>query len=149
MLRLLAGSPLGVGQSDRNLVALAELDERLQSRSEDGFGHLERAFANAQLFDCISLANLPQICGRLHICSFALWHVCKARSDKSSLRLAQMAAVDVQVDDDGQVKSTGGVCLDDGKYRQMTFRMDTGKPKNQAIDWLRRKLCSLDGGTGV
>jgi hypothetical protein len=26
---------------------------------------------------------------------------------------------------------------------------DTGKPKNQAIGWLRRKLSSLDGGTGI
>ena len=26
---------------------------------------------------------------------------------------------------------------------------DTGKPKNQALGWLRSKLCSLDGGTRV
>ncbi len=48
----------------------------------------------------------------------------------------------------GQVKSTGGMCLDDGKYGQMASQT-RAYLQNQAIGWLRRKLCSLDGNTEV
>ena len=45
-------------------------------------------------------------------------------------------------------KTMGEVRLDGEKSDRMAFkaRADT---QNQAIDWLRRKLCSLDGGTGI
>ncbi len=44
----------------------------------------------------------------------------------------------------GRVKSTGGVCLDDGKSGQMAFQTRAGL-QNHAIGWLRRKFCSIDG----
>ena len=43
----------------------------------------------------------------------------------------------------------GSATASSGRIRFTTTQHDNGKPKNQAIGWLRRKLCSLDGGRGV
>ena len=49
---------------------------------------------------------------------------------------------------DGQVKTTGGVCLNDGKSGQMAF-LTRADLQNQAIGWLRQGCSSLGGGTAV
>ncbi len=49
---------------------------------------------------------------------------------------------------DGQVKTTGGVCLNGGKSGQMAFRTRAGL-QNHAIGWLRKGCGSLGGGTAV
>jgi hypothetical protein len=48
---------------------------------------------------------------------------------------------------DGQVKTTREVCLDGGQSDKMAFQARAGY-QDHTIGWLRRKLCSLDGGTG-
>ena len=47
-----------------------------------------------------------------------------------------------------QINTTGGVCLDDGKYGKMAFRTGAA-PQKQAIGWLRKGCCSLGGGPVV
>ncbi len=49
---------------------------------------------------------------------------------------------------DGPVKSTGGGCLDGGKYGPMAFQTRAGL-EDHAIGWLRRKFGSIDGCTVV
>ncbi len=49
---------------------------------------------------------------------------------------------------DGQVKSTGEVCLDDEKYRQMAFQ-SRADLQNHAIGWLQWGYSSLGSGTVV
>ena len=51
-------------------------------------------------------------------------------------------------DIDGEVKTTGGVCLNGGKTGKMGFQ-PRADFQNQAIGWLQRGYGSLDGGTGV
>ncbi len=47
---------------------------------------------------------------------------------------------------DGEVKTTGGVCLNGGKSGQMAFRRRANL-QNQAIGWLPKGCRSLGGGT--
>ena len=49
---------------------------------------------------------------------------------------------------DGQVKTTGWVCLNGGKSGQMALRTKAD-PQNQAIGWLRKGCSSLCRGTMV
>jgi len=49
---------------------------------------------------------------------------------------------------DGQVKTTGGVCLNGGKSWKMAFRTRAAA-QNQAIGWLRKECRSLAGGPVV
>ncbi len=49
---------------------------------------------------------------------------------------------------DGQVKTTGGVCLNGEKSAQMAFQTRTNL-QNQAIGWLRKGCSSLGGGMVV
>ncbi len=49
---------------------------------------------------------------------------------------------------DGEEKATGEVCLDGEKNDRMAFQA-RADCQNHAIGWLRRKLCSLDGGAGI
>ncbi len=48
----------------------------------------------------------------------------------------------------GEVKTTGGVCLDDGKSGQMAIQTRADL-QNQAIGWLRKGWSSLGGGVVV
>ncbi len=49
---------------------------------------------------------------------------------------------------DGRVKTTGGVCLNGGKYGQMALQATAGY-ENQAIGRLRKRCSSLGGETVV
>ncbi len=49
---------------------------------------------------------------------------------------------------DGQMKTTGGVCLNGGKAGQLAFQARTDR-QNQAIGWVPKGCRSLDGSTVV
>jgi len=48
----------------------------------------------------------------------------------------------------GQVKTTGGVCLNGGKSGRMAFQTRADL-QNRAIGWLLKECSSLGGGTAV